>query len=118
MVRFGEGLHRVPIRREDRGTGPRLRRALRGCVLDVALAGLVAGSVLLLPALVEAATLDAKPEPAAAATAPAAANPKVSPYTIANRQRAEASAVALAHSMKRAPGQSPVKPKPVRAERH
>ena len=115
-MRFGEVLDDEPIRRADRGTGLLLRRALRGCVRGMVLAGLVAGSALLLPALVEAATQDAKPVPApAAATAPAAGNPKVSPYTIANRQRAEASMAATAHSTKRAAGQAQMKSKPVRA---
>jgi hypothetical protein len=87
----------------------------------MAIAGLLAGSALLLPARAEAATPDAKPDPAgAAAAAPPAGNPKVSPYTVASRQRAEAAAAAPAHvqSMKRAQGRPAAKPRPVHTERH
>jgi hypothetical protein len=117
MLRFAEVLRRESIRRADRGMGLHFRRALRDCDRRMALAGLVAASALLLPALAKAAPQDAKPE-SAAATAPAAGGSKVSPYTIANRQHMAASTGAPVHTPKHAHGQPPVKPKPVRAERH
>ena len=127
MLRFDEMLRGEPIRRADRGAGIPFHRVMRGCARRMALAGLVAGNLLLTPALAGAATQDekpksaqdAKPKPAAvAATAPAAGKPKVSPYAIANRRHVEAAAEAPAPSMKRAPGQSPMKAKPARAKRH
>jgi len=127
MLRFGEMLSGEPIHRADRVTGRPLHVTLRAYARGVALAGWVAGCVLLMPALAGAATQDAKPKPAqdakpkpaaAAATAPAAGNPKVSPYAIANRRHAEAAAGAPAPSTKRAPGQSPMKAKPARGKRH
>lgn len=119
MLRFGEMLRGEPIRRADRVTERPLHVMLRACALGMAHAGWVAGCVLLLPALAGAATQDEKPKPAAAAaTAPAAGKPKVSPYAIANRRHVEAAAGAPVPSMKRAPGQSPMKAKPARAKRH
>ena len=119
MVRFGEARCHAPIRQADWGTGRPLRFVLRGCVRDTALAGLVAGSALLLPAPALAATQVAKPEQVAVtATTPAAGNAKVSPYAIANRKHQEARTADAAHSQKRASGGSAAKPKTVRADRH
>jgi hypothetical protein len=66
----------------------------RGMRLRMALAGLVAGNLLLIPILAEAAVQNAKPGHApktvvVPAPSPSAANaaPRVSPYAIANRQR-------------------------------
>src|SRR5712691_882861 len=116
MLRFKEYDERV--RRADRDAGRRWRATMRAYARGMALAGWVAGCVLLLPALAGAATQDAKPKPAAAAaTAQNAGDRKVSPYAIANKRRAEA-AGAPAASTKRALGQSPMKAKPARAKRH
>jgi hypothetical protein len=82
-------------------------------------AGLIAACTLVLPAPVQAAAQDAKPEPVvAAASAPDAGNPKVSPYAIANRQHQAASEADPAHPLKRASGGSAAKPKTARADRH
>jgi hypothetical protein len=78
----------------------------------MALAGLVAGSVLLMPVLTSAAT-DANPETAAA---PSTGGPKkVSPYAKASRQHLEASLATGAQPLKHPVGQ-PMNSKPVRAK--
>jgi hypothetical protein len=119
MARFAEILCQLPIHQVDLDIGRTLRMALRDGVRAIARAGLVAGSALLLPALVQAAPQQAKPERvAAAAMTPAAGNAKVSPYVAANRRHQEASTADAAHSQKRASGGSAAKPKTVRADRH
>ena len=110
MLKLGE----VPHDERTRGAGGQFHPAMGGCARRMALAGLVAGSLLLAtPALA------AKPGPVASpAATPAAQNPKVSAHVIANRQRAEAAAGEREHSTKHTPGQSPPKAKPARARRH
>lgn len=88
MLRFNEVLH-----------NERLRRA----VIPL-LAVLVAASVLLTPALARADAQDSKHTqatsvPDLAASAPAVASLKVSPYAKANRQRTEASKAANTSTM-------------------
>lgn len=126
MVIFGEMLHDEPTRKAGLNARRPLRVAARGYAPRVALAALLAASVLLTPALAQTDTRDANARPAqapaptrSAVAKPGPGSPKspVSPYAAANRQRAEASAGAPAQSMKRAPGQPPRKGRPVRAKR-
>jgi hypothetical protein len=86
MSIFGEMQHDGPIDRTAPETGIPLR---------IVLAGSVAGSLLLMPALTEAAFQSAKPAHApktvvvsAAPQSATNAQPRVSPYAIANKQRA------------------------------
>jgi hypothetical protein len=108
MLNFDEMVHDEPIRLPDPGAEIPSSPAMRGCARRVALAALVVGNLLLMPALAEAAAKGAKPvlapSPAASAvpaTAQGGAPPRVSAYAIANRQHLEAASKA---------GHTPVKP--------
>jgi hypothetical protein len=92
-------------------------------VQRIALAGIVASSVLLTPALARADNENAKPAQAAgSASSPVAApstkssKPPVSPYVTMSRQHAEAVTGAPAHTMRHGLGQSPTKAKPARTK--
>ncbi len=90
MTIFGEMQHKEPICRST----PK-----RGIPFRLMLAGLVAGNLLLMPILAEAAAQSAKPGHApktvvVVTTSKSATAPRVSPYTMANRQRAAESKTA------------------------
>jgi hypothetical protein len=99
MSRPGELLHDEPMRLANRRARRLFDVAMRGSTLGRALAAIVVGSVLLLPALADAVPQGAKrvlaPAPAASAVSSAeGARPRVSPYTIAARQHAQAASSA------------------------
>jgi hypothetical protein len=96
MRRSGRTLHEESIsgarRSADYLSRPELRTFARGATC----AGAIALGLLLMSALAGAATQDVEraPEhrkPTSAAASAAAAQPRVSPYAMANRRRAEAS---------------------------
>ena len=93
MLTFGEMRHDGPAGE----AGLRARGALR-----VALAGLIAGSMLLVPAVAGAETQDPK-SGQAAATPPSGDGPKkVSPYADANKRHIDPATGRHEHTMKRA----------------
>jgi hypothetical protein len=95
MSRRGGQLDIEPMRAAYRCVRGWLHWQVRGCTRGVAVAGVVAGTLLLVPTLAGAATpggKSARPASAAAA-APAASSatatpPRVSPYAIAARRQA------------------------------
>ena len=104
MSRLGGLLDDVPMYVADRRVRAPLDAQMRGRARGMALAGIVAGSLLLMPMLADAAPRRgklARPVAPATATSAAATAPRVSPYAIAARQHAQAtsgSANALAVS--------------------
>ena len=103
MSRLGGLLDDVPMYVADRRVRVPLDAQVRGRARGMALAGIVAGSLLLMPMLADAAPRGKLARPAAppAAASAAATAPRVSPYAIAARQHAQAasgSANALAVS--------------------
>jgi hypothetical protein len=74
----------------------RFHAQVRGCARGMALAGIVAGGLLLMPTLADAAPRDRKvaqpaaPAGASGASSPAGAQPRVSPYALAARRQAQA----------------------------
>jgi len=93
MSRLGGLLDDVPMDVADRRVRAPLVAQVRGRARGMALAGIVAGSLLLMPMLADAAPRRSKlarPATPAAAASAAATAPRVSPYAIAARQHAQA----------------------------
>jgi len=91
MSRLGGLLDDVPMYVADRRVRVPLDAQVRGRARGMALAGIVAGSLLLMPMLADAAPRGKLARPATPAAASSAATaPRVSPYAIAARQHAQA----------------------------
>jgi hypothetical protein len=108
MSIFGGMLRNKPMFR----VVTRLASAPRACAARMALAGLIAGSILLTPDVSEAATQNAKQGESAAAPPSSNGPKKVSPYAILNRRRLEAAE--KERTKKGAPAQSRLHPVSVR----
>jgi hypothetical protein len=92
MIRCAEMRHDEPICQAAPAMGIGFRVAMRDYARHIVLASLVAGSLLLLPNQAEAAAQASTPANAGVATSSAGSvGARVSPYAIANRQRAAAS---------------------------
>jgi hypothetical protein len=114
MMTFGGVKRGGPAFAAESRADRRMQSELPPFARSLALAGLIAGGALLLPATAGAAAPDAKPE---TSTAPAGGERKVSPYVIAARRHREAPAAAGEHSIKRPLGQLPQK-KTAQPKRH
>ena len=112
MSMFGEMLREQPMLRAELAAVRRWARALRACAGRMALAGLIAGGMLVGPGMAGAATQNAKQGESAEATPSRNGPKKVSPYAILNRRRLEAAE--KDRTKKGAPAQSRLHPVSVR----
>src|SRR2546430_16620062 len=87
MSMFGEMLREQPMLRAELAAARRWARALRACAGRMALAGLIAGGMLLGPGMDGAATQNAKQGESAEATPSRNGAKKVCHYAVLNRRR-------------------------------